>query len=127
MALENFTHDANGIEIHFEGNPNLKKPRTRLAYTKEHAEEFTRCASDVFYFAENYYKILDLKKGMITPKLRDYQFDMINSYLNNRFSIILATRQAGKCVCEDTIIKVRNKETLVIEELSISEFYSRFS
>jgi hypothetical protein len=33
---------------------------------------------------------------MITPKLRDYQFDMINSYMNNRFSIVLATRQAGK-------------------------------
>ena len=96
MALENFTHDANGIEIHFEGNPNLKKPRTPIAYTKEHAEEFARCANDVFHFAENYYKILDLKRGMITPKLRDYQVDMINSYMNNRFSIILATRQAGK-------------------------------
>jgi hypothetical protein len=94
--VDDFTHDANGEEIHFEGNPNLKKPKTPLNFTKEHCEEYIKCANDVFYFAENYYKILSLKEGMVTPKLRDYQYDMINSYLQNRFSIVLATRQAGK-------------------------------
>lgn len=94
--IDDFTHDAEGNEIHFEGNPNLKKPKTKLNFTKEHIEEYIKCSQDVFYFAETYYKILSLKEGMITPKLRDYQTDMINSYINNRFSIILATRQAGK-------------------------------
>jgi hypothetical protein len=94
--LEDFTHDIFGAELQFEGNTNLKKPKTQLAYTKEHLQEYIKCRDDIFYFAENYYKILSLKEGMIIPKLRDYQYDMINSYIKNRFSIILATRQAGK-------------------------------
>jgi hypothetical protein len=96
MQPQDFTHDLNGKEIHFKGNVNLKKSNTQLPYSKEHIEEYIKCANDVFYFAENYYKILSLKEGMITPKLRDYQVDMINSYQDNRFSIVLATRQAGK-------------------------------
>ena len=94
--VDDFTHDALGNEIHFEGNPNLKKPKTPLNFTKEHIIEYQKCSQDVFYFAQTYYKILSLKEGMITPTLRDYQVKMIKSYLENRFSIILATRQAGK-------------------------------
>jgi len=94
--VADFTHDSLGNEIHFEGNPNLKKPKTPLNFTKEHIIEYQKCANDLFYFAENYYKILSLKEGMITPKLRDYQIDMLNSYIENRFTIVLATRQAGK-------------------------------
>lgn len=96
MKVADITHDIFGNEIHFEGNPNLKKPNTQIALTREHVIELTKCANDIFYFAENYYKILSLKHGMITPKLRDYQTEMLKTYMNNRFSIILATRQAGK-------------------------------
>lgn len=94
--LQDITTDIYGSEIAFDGNPNLKRSGTKLGYTKEHIEEYLKCAKDVFYFAENYYKILSLTDGMITPKLRDYQHDMIKSYIDNRFSLILATRQAGK-------------------------------
>lgn len=96
MKVDNITHDIFGDEIHFEGNTNLKKCKTQMALTKDHVLELKKCANDIFYFAENYYKILSLKYGMITPKLRDYQIEMLNLYMNNRFSIVLATRQAGK-------------------------------
>lgn len=96
IILDDFEHDIYGKEIHYDGNPNLKKPRVQLAYTKEHLTEYLRCSKDWRYFAEKYYKILSLKDGMITPKLRDYQVEMINSFVNNRFTIVLASRQAGK-------------------------------
>jgi hypothetical protein len=96
MRVDDFTYDINGKEIALEGNPNLKRVGTSLGYTKEHIEEYVKCSKDVFYFAENYYKLLSLEEGMITPKLRDYQKNMIDSFTNKRFSLILATRQAGK-------------------------------
>lgn len=96
MNLNDFTHDVHGNELSFNGNTNLKGVGVQLPYTKEHINEYMKCARDWKYFAETYYKILSLKDGMITPKLRDYQHEMIDSYVNNRFSIILATRQAGK-------------------------------
>jgi hypothetical protein len=33
---------------------------------------------------------------MITPKLRDYQYDMINNYMSKKYNVVLATRQCGK-------------------------------
>lgn len=117
--LQDISTDIYGGEIAFDGNPNLKRSGTKLGYTKEHIEEYLKCAKDVFYFAENYYKILSLTDGMITPKLRDYQHDMIKSYINNRFSLILATRQ---CVTGDTLIKVRNKKTGIVEEITMEKF-----
>lgn len=96
MQLPDFTHDIYGKELSFNGNTNLKSAGTQLAYTKEHVEEYMKCAKDWKYFAETYYKILSLKDGMITPTLRDYQVQMIDNYVNKRFNIVLATRQAGK-------------------------------
>lgn len=96
MNLQDFTHDLDGKELSFNGNTNLKNVGQKLGLTKEHVTEFVKCAKDWRYFAETYYKILSLKDGMITPKLRDYQIQMIDNYVNKRFNIVLATRQAGK-------------------------------
>lgn len=96
MNLPDFENDINGLAIHYEGNPNLKKPRVQLGYTKEHVEEYVKCANSWKYFAENYYHILDLQKGMVIPKIRDYQEKMIDSFITKRFTNILASRQVGK-------------------------------
>lgn len=88
--------DIHGTELSFNGNTNLKGVGTQLAYTKDHVDLFMKCATDWQFFAENFYKILSLKEGMIIPTLRDYQVQMIDNYVKNRFNIVLATRQAGK-------------------------------
>jgi len=116
--VEDIKEDIFGNEIAFDGNPNLKKPNTKLAYTKEHIEEYLKCANDWKYFAENYYFILDIDKGMVHPKLRDYQIDMVESFIKRRFSITLASRQ---CVVGDSKIKIRNKKTGEIQELTLKE------
>jgi len=96
MKLEDINFDINGIEIHHDGNPNLKKPRVKLPYSKEHIEEYIKCSKDWIYFAENYYYLLDIDKGMIHPKMRDYQIEMIESFISNRYTLCLAARQVGK-------------------------------
>lgn len=95
-SLPDFQYDILGKELSFNGNTNLKGAGTNLPYTKEHIGEFMKCAKDWRYFAETYYKILSLTDGMITPTLRNYQIKMIDNYVNKRFNIVLATRQAGK-------------------------------
>jgi len=96
VDIPDFTHDINGKELQFNGNTNLKGVKTQLPFTKDHIDLFMKCANDWKFFAENFYKILSLKEGMIVPTLREYQVDMINNYVKNRFNIVLATRQAGK-------------------------------
>lgn len=94
--IEDIQVDIFGNSISHDGNPNLKRPNTKLAYTKEHIEEYMKCAKDWKFFAERYYYILDIDKGMVQPKIRDYQVEMIDSYINNRFTCVLAARQTGK-------------------------------
>lgn len=95
-SIVDFQYDINGTELSFNGNTNLKGVGTKLAYTEEHIDLFMKCANDWQFFAENFYKILSLTDGMIIPTLRDYQVEMIDNYVNKRFNIVLATRQAGK-------------------------------
>ncbi len=96
MSLEDLNFDIDGKEIHHDGNPNLKKPRVKLPYTKEHIEEYIKCSKDWKHFAENYYYLLDIDVGMIHPKMRDYQIEMIESFIQNRYTLALAARQVGK-------------------------------
>ena len=82
--------------IYYEKNRNLKRAGVQLPYSEEHIKEFLKCKEDVFYFAEKYYHIRDLDKGILKIKLRDYQKEMLSSFTNNRNTIVNATRQSGK-------------------------------
>lgn len=94
--VPDFTEDINGKSIHFDGNSNLKPVRCTLALTKDHIEEYIKCAADIFYFAENYYYILSLDHGIQKIKMRDYQRKLVQNFMDNRFNIVLAARQIGK-------------------------------
>lgn len=96
MSLPDFKTDLNGKELQFSGNSTIKGCEQPLGYTQEHLEEIARCAADVRYFAERYYYILSLDEGMVKIKLRDYQLEIIDMFQENRYSIVMATRQCGK-------------------------------
>ncbi len=107
-------------DIYYENNKNLKKAGVQLPYTDEHIKEFIKCKNDVFYFAEKYYHIRDLDAGILKIKLRDYQKEMLESFVDNRNTICNATRQ---CVVGDTHIRLRNKKTNCILDIEIQELY----
>lgn len=98
MKENNILYDINGNPIFFEGNENLKKCGAILPLEEFHINEIIKCSQDIFYFAENYFYILNLDEGMIKIKLRDYQREMIQRYIDNRFNIMMLPRQSGKTV-----------------------------
>lgn len=113
--------DVNGNDnIYYDGNKNLKRADIQLPYSQEHIEEYIKCKNDIFYFAERYYFIRDLDLGMIKIELRDYQKEMITSFVNNRNTVVNATRQ---CVVGQTHIRLRSKKTGEIIEVEIKELY----
>lgn len=90
-----------------------RSSRVKRAYqqenlTVEQVEEFRRCMYGYFdpsenrfltgpvYFARKYVRIQHPKRGDLPFVMYDYQEEMINAYLNNNKTIVLASRQVGK-------------------------------
>jgi hypothetical protein len=81
----------------YEGKQFLRRGNIVFEYTNEEVTELARCANDIVYFAENYAVVMT-DNGVQQVKLRDYQKDMLRDFQNNRFNIVLASRQMGKTV-----------------------------
>ena len=88
--------------------------------------EIAKCKRDICYFAEKYFRIISLDYGLQIIKPYQKQRELLRFFVNEKRSIILSSRQSGKCVCKDTKIKIKNKKTGEIEELTIEDFYKRF-
>lgn len=74
----------------------VKKPYQQIAYTPVQLQELKRCSEDIFYFIENYVYIVDPVKGNVLFKLHDYQRAILQGFLDNRNTIVMAGRQLGK-------------------------------
>lgn len=112
-------------EDHYLGNPLLKKAYVPQDLTEEQVFELTRCSLDPVYFAKNYVKIVTLDHGLQPFKLFPFQERMISSFNNNRFNILLTPRQVGKCFNINTKVRIKNKLTNEIFEVTIGELYEK--
>lgn len=81
----------------YEGKQFLRKGNIVFEYTDEEIQELARCASDIVYFAEKYAVVMT-DEGIRRVQLRDYQKDMLRNFQNERFNVVLASRQMGKTV-----------------------------
>jgi len=81
----------------YEGKQFLRKGNIVFEYTDEEIQELAKCASDIVYFAEKYAVVMT-DEGIRKVKLRDYQKDMLRNFQNERFNVVLASRQMGKTV-----------------------------
>jgi hypothetical protein len=105
----------------YEGKIELKGADVVFEYTKEELEELARCASDVVYFGNNYcYSMTD--EGVRQITLRPYQEEMLTAFQENRFVVMLASRQIGKCHLYDTKIDLKDKDGTV-KKVSIGNLY----
>ncbi len=100
------------------------RPDIDHSFTKEQLNHYIACAKSVEYFAMNAVKVVHPKKGIIPMEMRDYQIRMLKALINERVAI-LAPRQCGKCCVSPTEIRIRNKITGCIEEISIGDFYKK--
>ena len=90
-------------------NEFIKRPNALTEYTQENLDDLYRCASDPVHFAKKFIMVQHPKKGAIPLNLYDYQVRAIEGFLHNRWCIVKAGRQLGKCVFSTTIINTFTK------------------
>jgi hypothetical protein len=90
----------------YDRNPVLKKGNIAWSYTPEEKAELRKCAKDIVYFANKYATVMT-DDGLQTIALRDYQDEMLKTFVDNRFNVCLASRQIGKCLAFYTDIYIR--------------------
>lgn len=120
-AVNDYLDDIdNGIERKespfFYGDQQLRKPRLLFEYTQDEIEEMVRCKMDVNYFANHYAYTMNPSTGALNLiTLRDYQEDLLNTINDNRYCVIVAARQSGKCVSPNTSIETKDDKIKIID------------
>jgi hypothetical protein len=80
----------------YKSNPNLKAAGVTFVFTKEQIQERIKCMKDPIYFIQKYMKIVHVDRGLVPFDLYPFQEELLNSYINNRFTIAKLPRQVGK-------------------------------
>ena len=113
------------------GNNLIKRAGIETQYTEEELQEYMKCSQNPVHFIEQYTQIISLDEGMVPFELRGYQENLINFYNENRFNIVLASRQSGKSITscayllwfllfhpEVTVIVLANKGAIAREMIA---------
>jgi hypothetical protein len=112
-----------GEKLWFNGKPGVRRRGIKFAMTPDELDEYIKCKLSIYYFAENYCKI-KLEDGTVGQmKLRDYQKDILRLYTENRYSILMASRQVGKCFSYDTVLNIKDEITNKIYKICIGKLY----
>lgn len=85
-------------------NPNLPTVQAEFEYTPEMLAEMKLCSENVLHFAENHFFIINLDEGKQKIKLHLYQKRALRMIRDNRFSLLLFSRQTGKALDINTKI-----------------------
>ena len=88
----------------YHGNQHLKKTDVLIEFTRENIKEFGKCSRSPIYFIETYVKIVNVDQGLVNFKPYEYQKEIIETSVNNRFVICKLPRQSGKALPLDTPI-----------------------
>ncbi len=89
----------------FKGNEGLRYAKDRYQYTTDEVLEIQKCIQDPVYFISTYVKIVNLnEEQLVLFKPRDYQIELLNLVLNNRFTIAKWARQSGKSTIVSAIL-----------------------
>jgi len=100
----------------YENTIGLRKAGLTFRMSSTEIDEYVKCKMDIQYFAEKYCWVKGEKGEPVQLRLRDYQKEILDNFFNNRFNILMASRQTGKCSEFNTIVKIKN---------SNFEFYTR--
>lgn len=87
------------FETGYMGNPFLKKPFAKMQFTEYQVTEFSKCATDLFYFVNNYVYIEIPGTGIKSIKevgLWPCQIQMLTNLRDNKFNCWKIPRQSSK-------------------------------
>ena len=80
----------------YMNNPALPPAGAEFEWTPEKIKELTKCKDNILHFAETYFFIISLDEGKQKIQLHPYQKKALRMIRDNRFSIMLFSRQTGK-------------------------------
>lgn len=114
-----------GIVVKRYQNPWLKSEvgirRAGVSFrmSADEQQEYVRCALDIHYFTEKYCKTKREDGSVGSIMLRDYQKEILDNFVNNRFNILMASRQVGKTVSSaifilHTILFSNDKNCMIV-------------
>ncbi len=97
----------------------LKRAGVSFKMTTEEQQEYIKCALDIHYFTEKYCKVKTEDGSIDNIFLRDYQKEILDSFVENRFSILMASRQIGKTILSSvfmlhTILFNNDKNIMIV-------------
>lgn len=109
------------------GNKNLPTEKAEFDWTTKMVSDLKKCQKNLLYFAENFFTIINLDRGREKIKLHKCQKRVLRALRDDRFNVVLASRQVGKttmmtiytlwvaCFSADQrILVVANKEQTAI-------------
>lgn len=109
------------------GNKNLPTESAEFEWSPKMINDLKRSRKNILYFAEHFFYIVNLDRGKDKISLYNYQKRILRALRDNRFNIVLSSRQSGKttlmtiyalwmcCFYEDQrILIVANKELTAI-------------
>lgn len=111
------------MPVSYDDKGKVLKPLTTQQWTEDTVSEYVKCVKSVKYFVLKHCKVPHPTRGLISPDLRDYQMRMLDVIEKHNKVAICTPRQVGKCIFSETEIRIKNKKTGEIREVSISEFF----
>lgn len=83
---------------YYLGNENLPKPEAVFEWTPLMLRNMKKCEHNILFFAENFFFIVNPDRGKEKIKLHKYQKRILRALRDNRFTIVLSSRQSGKAL-----------------------------
>ena len=80
----------------YMGNKNLPNVNWKGEYTKQQVRDLKKASANILYFAENFFHIVNLDRGKEKISLYKPQKRTLRKMRDNRFFVLLASRQIGK-------------------------------
>ena len=81
---------------YYLGNENLPSQHARHEYSPEKINEIKKSKKNLLHFAQNYFYIINVDTGREVISLRPYQKRILRKMRDNRFVIVMSSRQSGK-------------------------------
>jgi hypothetical protein len=99
------------------GNQNLKRANVKHSWEPQQIQEWMKCAQDPEHFIEKYIKIVNIDRGLVNFTMYDYQKEIVDLAVEERFVICKMPRQCGKTT---TIVGVMLWYILFHENYSVA-------
>ena len=104
-----------------KGEVGIKRSGVSFRMSPDEQQEYIRCAIDIHYFTEQYCKTKREDGSVGEIRLRDYQEEILDNFVQNRFNILMASRQVGKCFTFNTLCSIERDNQII--DIRVGKLY----